>query len=126
MEDTDEIKIQRIIKYFKDKQGTIIERLDNSNIIKFPWIQWQSNPLTVKVLFFNGLPKSVKCSVDELAGVDAVMFVMDKFVWHDTCIVKKQELEKHVAENVIYFDIAELPASSYILFDLAKAYAIKV
>lgn len=127
MDNSDDIKIQRIIKYFKDRQGTVIERT-GSNMIILPWMQWQDRPLKIKVIFFNGLPKSVKCTVDDIADVDAVMFVMETLTWHDTLVIKSKELEKHVDENGkdISLDIANIPASSYILFNLAKAYAMNV
>ena len=127
MDNSDDIKIQRIIKYFKDRQGTVIEKI-SSNVIKLPWMQWQDMPLKVKVVFFNGLLKSIKCTVDDIADVDAVMFVMETLTWHDTLVIKTKELEKHVDENGkdISLDIASIPASSYILFNLAKAYAMNI
>lgn len=97
-------------------------------MIMLPWMQWQDKPLKIKVIFFNGLPKSIKCTVDDIADVDAVMFVMETLTWHDTLVIKSKELEKHVDENGkdISLDIANIPASSYILFNLAKAYAMNI
>lgn len=116
-------KRDAVVKFFVERQGIdafpINEAADKFGM---KLLQWENTDKIYKVKPTDDLSHSLKYTKSDLDGVDAVLFICERFVWRETYAVKREELEKHFDKDGNgQISISNIACSSYFFYNMCKA-----
>lgn len=86
------------------------------------WKQWRM-PVKIDAVYVDTIPRELPAVKTE---ADAVLFALERFGWSKSYVVKKEALDKIIAEEKSTFSIDDVPCEQYLFFDFLKAKVLEV